>query len=224
MSAIEVQAKCAIFDMDGTLIDTTRAITDHWEEYASKHGLDANEIMKMSHGRPMLETMKHWTPEHATPEISAKYERRLALNANGVALAAGSAKLIESIPRDRFGMFTGAKTFTAEQRLSQCEIEKPASFVTADMISRGKPDPEGWVLAAKNLGYEAKDCVAFEDSTVGVQAAKAAGMYTVACLSTNTFNNLKAAGADYIVKDLSEVNAEIIESGNLKITISSSVM
>lgn len=81
-----------------------------------------------------------------------------------------------------------------------------------------------WILAAQNLGYEPKDCIAFEDSTVGVQAAKAAGMYTVACLSTNTFSNLKAAGADFIVKDLSEVNAEILEGGNVKITISSSVM
>lgn len=46
MSAVEIQAKCAIFDMDGTLIDTTRAITDHWEEYASKHGLDAKEVRR----------------------------------------------------------------------------------------------------------------------------------------------------------------------------------
>ncbi|KAM3589208.1 hypothetical protein VKS41_000080 [Umbelopsis sp. WA50703] len=167
--------------------------------------------------------MKHWTPEYATPEISATYERRLALNANGVALAAGSAKLIASIPRNRFGMFTGAKTFTAEQRLSQCNLDKPVSFVTADMISKGKPDPEGWILAAKNLGFDTKHCVAFEDSTVGVQAAKAAGMFTIACLSTNSFSNLKDAGADCIVKDLSEVDAEVLESGDLKLTIKCSV-
>ena len=99
----------------------------------------------MSHGRSMLDTLTHWTPHHASPEIAEVYERKLAENATGVAVAPGAANLHTAIPPSRFGIFTGAKSFTAEARLKQCHLDRPKSLITGDMVKLGKPDPEGLV-------------------------------------------------------------------------------
>jgi sugar-phosphatase len=104
----------------------------------------------MSHGRSMLDTLTHWTPHYASPEIAEGYERKLAENANGVALAPGAANLHAAIPPSRFGMFTGAKSFTAEARLKQCHLDRPKSLITGDMVKHGKPDPEGLVEIPKS--------------------------------------------------------------------------
>lgn len=69
------------------------------------------------------------------------------------------------------------------------------------------------------MGYSGSQCVALEDSPVGIQAAKAAGMYTIACVTTNSYQSLKAAGADYIVQDLSQVEAKMTEDDQLEISI-----
>jgi sugar-phosphatase len=99
----------------------------------------------MSHGRSMLDTLTHWTPHHATAEIAEGYERKLAANSNGITLAPGAANLHAAIPPSRFGMFTGAKSYTAEARLKQCKLARPKSLITGDMVEHGKPDPEGLV-------------------------------------------------------------------------------
>lgn len=84
----------------------------------------------------------------------------------------------------------------------------------------GKPHPEGYLLAAKALGKEPKDCLVFEDAPSGVQAAIAAGMNCIACTTTHTVDQLREAGATVIVDRLDSVHVERQADGSYKTVIS----
>ena len=80
--------------------------------------------------------------------------------------------------------------------------------INGNDISRGKPDPQIFIMAAKRLNVSTDDCVVFEDALLGVEAAKRAGMRCVGIDRHNDRRRLKAA--DMIVKDLSEINYEAL--------------
>ncbi|KAM3586882.1 hypothetical protein VKS41_001934 [Umbelopsis sp. WA50703] len=212
--------KCVLFDMDGTLIDTTPLVEKHWRDYALEHGLDAEKILAMSHGLRTIDTLKHWTPDHATPEIADMYERKLTNVSEGVSILPGVTSLLASIPHDKYGICTSAKSYMAEARLKQCDMDIPKALVTADRVAHGKPDPEGYIKTGEMLGYSGADCVVVEDAPAGVKAAKKAGMHAIGCLTTHTLEQLRKAGADYIVNDLGDLQVQVLGDGQLEFTIS----
>ena len=80
------------------------------------------------------------------------------------------------------------------------------TVVSGQDVTRGKPDPEGYLLAAERLGIRPENCVVIEDSTAGVSSAKRAGMLCVAI--TNTRSRSKLARADLIINSLEEVDVD----------------
>ncbi len=87
-------------------------------------------------------------------------------------------------------------------RLSAAGLDIPEVMITVDDITRGKPDPEPYLLAAKHLGVNATQCLVVEDAPSGIASAKAAGCATLALLTTTSAEDLDA---DLIVPDLSSV-------------------
>lgn len=83
------------------------------------------------------------------------------------------------------------------------------AIIGGDDISRGKPDPEGYLAAAKKLGVKPANCVVIEDSLYGIMSAKAAGMKVIAV--TNTYDRNFLLDADLIVDSLSEISVEALE-------------
>lgn len=86
----------------------------------------------------------------------------------------------------------------------------PKTLVAADDITRGKPDPEPYLLAARQLGVDPAHCVVFEDAPAGLQAGRAAGMTTVALATTHRAEELDA---DLVVRDLSALSALVTDAG-----------
>jgi beta-phosphoglucomutase-like phosphatase (HAD superfamily) len=78
-------------------------------------------------------------------------------------------------------------------------------IVTAEDVRRGKPDPEVYVRAAEGLGLAPGRCVVFEDSLVGVHAARSAGMRVIGVSSAHTDRELEAAGAERAIADFEGV-------------------
>lgn len=97
----------------------------------------------MSHGLRTIDTLKHWTPDLATPEIADQYERKLTDVSEGVSILPGVTSLLASIPHEKYGICTSAKSYMAEARLKQCDMDIPRALITADKVAHGKPDPEG---------------------------------------------------------------------------------
>src|SRR5205814_10708903 len=94
----------------------------------------------------------------------------------------------------------------AEHRLRWAGLPVPAVMVCADEIRNGKPDPEGYLTAAKRLGVAPAQCIVVEDAPAGIQAAHAGGMRVIAIATTH--ERAQLAGADAIVGTLADIRAE----------------
>ncbi|ORZ18490.1 phosphatase YfbT [Absidia repens] len=208
-----------IFDLDGTVVDTTPLIISHWLAFGEEHNLDGHKILATSHGRRSIETIAEWVPEKATKEYVDYYEKRLTDQTDGLTVLPGVVDLLKSIPFGKWGVYTGGSTYMAENRLKQCGFPIPDSLFTADMVDRGKPHPEGYLKAAERLGISPSDCVVFEDAPAGVRAGKSAGMIVIACTTTHTIEQLQEAGADHIVSFLNEVSVTEQEDGSFNVEI-----
>ncbi|KAG2196192.1 hypothetical protein INT47_004718 [Mucor saturninus] len=223
MAIKTLTSKAFIFDLDGTLIDTTPLVVKYWTNFALEHNLDPEQILATSHGRRTIETLERWTPELATVDYVNKFEGGLAKETEGVTVLPGVLDLLNSIPTEDWTVNTAGTITMAVSRLSQFNIHVPKEMATGDKLTFGKPHPEGYLLAAKILRKEPKDCLVFEDAPAGVQAAIAAGMDCIACTTTHTVDQLREAGATVIVERLDSVHIERQSDGSYKTVISNTI-
>ncbi|KAF7732150.1 hypothetical protein EC973_006405 [Apophysomyces ossiformis] len=218
-----LRAKGFIFDLDGTMIDTTPLVERHWRTFAAEHGLDADKILATSHGRRTIETLELWTPHLAKQEIAEGFERELAKQSDGLSVLPGVRAMLEKIPTDRYGIFTAANRHMAEIRLKQCNLDIPKVMATGDTVSRGKPDPEGCFTVATALQVNPRDCLVFEDSPHGIAAAREAGMQSIGCTTTHTVDQLKKAGATQVVSYFTDVDITLLPDGTFELTITNAL-
>jgi sugar-phosphatase len=104
-----------------------------------------------------------------------------------------------------------------EARLAAAGLPVPEVLVSAEDVSAGKPDPEGYLKAAAALGYDIARCLVVEDSPAGVQAGSAAGAPTLAVATSHSSAELSAA--DAVIPDLSSCAIEVAPDALLVTTI-----
>lgn len=176
-----LSCRAVLFDMDGTLVDSTAVVELVWGEFAGRYGLDIAEILRTSHGIQAADTVRRFAPAGAdvvalTAELGALERVRTA----GIVALPGAAALLRSLPAAAVALVTSADRVLAEIRMDAAGLAMPAAAVTAEMVTRGKPHPEGYLTAAGLLGVEPADAVVFEDAPAGIAAGVAAGIRTVA--------------------------------------------
>lgn len=180
MSPTVIEARALLFDMDGTLIDSRVAVEAIWLSFATRFGLDVDEILKASHGIRMEDTIRLHAP--AGTDVAATTlefgSLELAIT-DGVTAIAGAAELLASLPAQSFALVTSASRVLAEARMEAVGLTMPGTAVTAEDVERGKPHPEGYEQAAQLLGFDPRHAVVFEDAEAGILAGLAAGMRVV---------------------------------------------
>jgi len=185
-----------LFDMDGTLVDSTEAVVRSWRRWSERRGLDESKVLPICHGRPAADTIRIFAPD-ADPR--AEYEFVLAeeLREGGVVPIAGARELLASLDAagSAWAIVTSADSRLARHRLTLADLPTPRELVTVDRILRGKPDPEGYLLAARLLGAAPAHCLVVEDTPIGVQAACSAGMQVLGVGETVPRRELKCAVA-----------------------------
>lgn len=203
---MKIQAEALLFDNDGTLISSLESVYRCWTRWAREYGITAEEFARVElHGRPAAEIAADLLPPEKVPAAVARIEElEVSDVAGGVELLPGTRELLESLPAHRWAVVTSATRVLAEARLAEVGI-RPGLLIAADDITRGKPDPEPYLLAAEKLGVDPARCVVFEDAPAGLQAGRAAGMTTVALATTHDAAELSA---DVLVKNLSAVSAQ----------------
>ena len=165
--------------------------------WAEKHGIDAEKILSIHHGRPTVQTIQVVAPHLDAPAEAARKEKIEADDVDGLSSYPGTHELLTSLPKGRWAIATSGTRRTATKRLSTVGLPIPEVMITADDVSNGKPDPEPYQLAAKGLGIPPSECVVIEDAPAGIASAKGAGARVIGVASTNGPEELE--NADFVV-------------------------
>jgi sugar-phosphatase len=180
-------------DLDGVLVDSHASIMRAWRWFAERHGLGSGAVETIEQGRPSGEVIAALAP-HADAGAEARaLDLRQAEDTDGVIALPGAADLLAAFGPQRVAIVTSCTAPLAEARLRAAGLAAPPVLVTADLLARGKPDPEGYLRAARELGADPADCVVLEDAPAGVEAGRSAGMRVVGLLTTHGPDELTRA-------------------------------
>jgi len=201
-----IRCSALLFDMDGVLIDSTPAVARVWSRWARAHGFPPEEVVAKAHGRPSITTVREYLPDADHEAENRIVERSEIEDLEGVVPLPGARELLDHLPRNRWTIVTSSTRPLAEARLRAAGLSIPEKLITSSDITNGKPHPEPYLKAASMLGYPAAECVVVEDVAAGIEAGRAAGARVIALPTTCNVSALKAAGANWILKDCSAIS------------------
>ncbi len=167
-------ASALLFDNDGVLSDSIESVDASWSKWASEyapdfkisyehHGIRAEELVAMNVAQDKYEEALKRIIELA---VAMTYLTKPM---------PGAVEITSSLPAGIWTIVTSALPELAYARLNQAGIPIPKELVTSSDVSKGKPDPEPYLVGARKLGIDIKECVVFEDAPNGVLAGKRAG-------------------------------------------------
>ncbi|KQN42430.1 HAD-IA family hydrolase [Frigoribacterium sp. Leaf44] len=174
--------RAIVFDMDGTLVDSTAVVERIWGDFAAEHELDVVELLAFAHGRQTHDTVTRFLP--GLPEVEARtltdgLQAVEAGTRDGTVEIPGAADFLRSLPGDRVALVTSANHELARSRMAEAGVPWPAVVLASEQVAVGKPAPDGYLLAAAMLGVEPGEVVVFEDAAAGLEAARASGASVV---------------------------------------------
>jgi sugar-phosphatase len=202
-----------LFDLDGVLVDSTPCVARVWSEWARERHLDPDYVVHVAHGQRTIETVRKVAPHLDAQRETEEIERREIGDTNGLRVLPGAKELLTALPADRFAIVTSCTRRLASKRLRAAGLPVPPAMITADDVTRGKPNPEPYLAGATALGRNPQKCLVFEDAPSGIAAANAAGMVAIAL--TTTFPAKDLSQADCIVGTLANLKVELTPVGEL---------
>lgn len=205
------------FDLDGTLIDNNHYHLLAWQAFYEKRNrkLSLEEYKTSFNGRTNADVVKYvFSNRDLSQELidqytSEKEELYREIYAPYIQPVKGLISLLDALQERKIPMVIATSGIlpNIDYMFTHIPIRNYfSSIIYSANISKGKPDPEIYQLAAKQLGLAPENCIAFEDATVGIQSAKGAGMKVVALTTTHTKAEL--GEADRIIRDFSEISPE----------------
>ncbi|MFB6939830.1 HAD family hydrolase [Streptomyces sp. HUAS 31] len=206
-----ITARALLLDMDGTLVNSDAVVERIWRRWAERHGLDGDEVMKVVHGRQGYASMALLLPDRPMEQNHADNARMLAeetADVDGVVPIPGAPEFLASLRGLPHALVTSADVALSTARMAAAGLELPDVRVTAESVGASKPDPEGFLKGAAELGVAPADCVVFEDSGAGIEAGRSAGMRVVGVGARAGFH-----GPDVLVRDLRQVRVEAVDGG-----------
>lgn len=190
-----------LFDLDGTLVDSTASVTRSWRRFAAHYGVSTAALHE-NHGRPAGVLISQLLP----PELHAEGRARILdlelADAVNLPSVRGAREFYGSVPAERRAIVTSGTAALAAARLQAAGLTAPEVFVSADDVARGKPDPEPFRTAAARLGVDPQRCLVLEDAAAGIAAARAAGCTVIALTGTTDVAELPA---DLVIDGLDRI-------------------
>ncbi|MBV9653711.1 MAG: HAD-IA family hydrolase [Acetobacteraceae bacterium] len=175
-----------VFDMDGTILTSIAAAERVWTKWATRHGVDVAAFLPTIHGVQAVDTISRLGLPGVDPAAEAdEITREEIVDVAGIDPIPGAPAFLSSLPAGRWGVVTSATLPLAKARLQAAGLPLPAMLITAEEVTRGKPAPDGYLLAAERLGCRAADLCVFEDAAAGIQSAEAAGAAVAVITATH---------------------------------------
>jgi sugar-phosphatase len=191
-----------LFDIDGTLVDSSAVVERAWRQVAGEFGLDGDTIVANCHGRRSMDTVEEFFAPADRPAAQLRIDA-LELADKNVVACPGAADILAGLDGQPWAAVTSGPRLLMTARLAAAGLPEPPVLVTAEDVQRGKPAPDAYLLAARELGVSPAGCVVVEDSPAGVAAGQASGALVVAVTTTHPADALQAA--DLVVTGLPEV-------------------
>ncbi|WP_225821068.1 HAD-IA family hydrolase [Streptomyces naphthomycinicus] len=210
-------ARALLLDMDGTLVNSDAVVERIWRRWAERHGLDGDETMKVVHGRQGHASMAVLLPGRPVEQNLADNARMLAeetADTDGVIEIPGAGAFLAALAGLPHALVTSADVALSTARMNAAGLPLPAVRVTAESVGASKPDPEGFLKGAAELGVDPADCIVFEDSGAGIAAGRAAGMRVVGVGPRAVVHE-----PDVAVRDLTRVRVEAAADGTIRLHI-----
>jgi beta-phosphoglucomutase family hydrolase len=206
-----------IFDIDGVLLNSYSLHYECWRAIAEEHGISLSEKdFDSLFGRRGSEIVREiWGGDLSPEQVVSLHKRKQALYREKLQrnfpFMDGAIHLIDGLAAKGFVLGVGSSAPPENVEMSLRGLGRTNSFaavVTGSDVTRGKPDPEVFLLAAQQMGVEASDCAVIEDAPAGVAAALAGGMTSIALAGTAPPESLTMA--HLVVTSLRQLTPEQI--------------
>ncbi|KAK3694070.1 HAD-like domain-containing protein [Podospora appendiculata] len=213
-----------LFDMDGTIIDSTAAVVKHWESVGSEIGVEPEVILQTSHGRRSIDILRILAPEKANWAYVQHMEGLLPKlhGADAVEIPGARALLGDLIAHKvPWAIVTSGTVPLVTGWLDVLRLPAPEHLITAESVENGKPDPACYALGRERLGLglPGSQVLVLEDSPAGIRAGKAAGCKVLGLVTSHTAEQVLGAGPDWVVLDLASVRMVSATDGGVTLEI-----
>jgi HAD superfamily hydrolase (TIGR01509 family) len=212
---INLKYKAVIFDMDGTMFNTEYLASIAWKKAGEELNYPiTEEILSQVRGRNLADGMRIFSETFGNDQVykNAKVLRDQyvaeMIKQNGIPIKKGLPELLSFLreTHTKIAVATSSKYEVAKRYLTETGVyDYYGAHIYGDMVSKSKPDPEIFLLAARQLGVKARECLVLEDSRSGIRAGKNAGMFPILIPDMTPPDIEMTEDASLICKDLMEV-------------------
>ncbi len=211
--------KGVIFDLDGVIVDTAKFHFLAWRKLANNFGFDIteaqNEELKGVSRVKSLEKILDWgqvslTEDEFMEQMALKNDNYLSYisTMTSADILPGVSKIIDFLIENNVPIALGSASKNARSILEKTDLyQKFNAVVDGNDVSKAKPNPEVFLIAAEKLNLEPKNCIVFEDSQAGVQAANIAGMLSIGIGDAEILGE-----ADYVFQDFTGIEINFIKN------------
>ncbi len=217
-----MKCKGFLFDLDGTLVDSLPVVERAWSNWAKSRDLDPAVVLDFIHGKQAITSLRHFMPGESEEAIQQQFrllERTEAEDTDGISALPGAVALLQrldqlSIP---WAIVTSGTVPVARARHAAGELATPEIFITAELVAKGKPNPDPYLLGAQRLGLKPEECVVVEDAPAGVLSGLAAGCKVIAVNAPDDTQGLDKV--DLVLKSLAMLQVEPVQGGEFLISV-----
>lgn len=217
-----MKCKGFLFDLDGTLVDSLPVVERAWSNWAKSRDLDPAVVLDFIHGKQAITSLRHFMLGESEDAIQQQFsllEKVEAEDTDGISALPGAVQLLErlealSMP---WAIVTSGSVPVARARHAAGELATPEIFITAELVARGKPNPDPYLLGAQRLGLKPEECVVVEDAPAGVLSGLAAGCKVIAVNAPD--DTPKLDQVDLVLKSLAVLQVEPVQSDEFLISV-----
>jgi sugar-phosphatase len=217
-----MKCKGFLFDLDGTLVDSLPVVERAWSNWAKSRDLDPVVVLDFIHGKQAITSLRHFMPGESEEAIQQQFrllERTEAEDTDGISALPGAVALLQrldqlSIP---WAIVTSGTVPVARARHAAGELATPEIFITAELVAKGKPNPDPYLLGAQRLGLKPEECVVVEDAPAGILSGLAAGCKVIAVNAPD--DTPKLDQVDLVLKSLAVLQVEPVQGDEFLISV-----